>query len=142
MLAGYVLAQAMFVAVFGRIADVRGLRLVLLVGAALVGTGSLVAALSGSFATHLGGRLLQGSGGGAVWVAAFGTVAALTGTDRARALALISACLVVFSGAGSLIGGLTTDALSWRAVVALPLLCLLALGPSARLAPDTAQRQL
>ena len=125
VLAGYVLAQAMSVALFGRLADMRGTRVILLAGAALIAAGTLLAVTAGSFAPLLAGRMLQGAGVGASPVAGFSIAATLfDGAERGKAVALISAVLAVLSGSGSLIGGLLTDGLSWRAVVAVAALTL------------------
>lgn len=136
VLAGYLVAQATFVGVFGRLGDIRGGRVVLGAGATLVAAGSLLAALSGSFALLLAGRLLQGAGGGGLFVAAYAVIAAgYAGADRAKVLAVLTACLGIISGSGTLIGGLLADAASWRVPIALPALALLAVGATVRLAP-------
>jgi len=125
VLAGYVLAQAISVALFGRLADMRGTRLILLIGGALIAAGTVLTVASGSFAPMLAGRLLQGAGVAASPVAAFSIAATLfDGADRGKAVGVISAVLAILSGSGSLIGGLLTDGLSWRAVVAVPALTL------------------
>jgi MFS family permease len=125
VLAGYVLAQAISVALFGRLADMRGTRLILLIGGTLIAAGTVLTVTSGSFAPMLAGRMLQGAGVGASPVAGFSIAATLfDGADRGKAVGVISAVLAVLSGSGSLIGGLLTDGLSWRAVVAVPALTL------------------
>jgi MFS family permease len=135
VLAGYTLAQAVSVALLGRVADVRGTRAILLVGGVLIAAGSLLAAASESFGVLIAGRLLQGAGVAAAPVAGFGVAAALySGSERAKAVGVISAVLAVLSGSGSLIGGLLTDALSWRAVAAVPALTLPAIAFTLHLA--------
>jgi MFS family permease len=125
VLAGYVLAQAISVALFGRLADMRGTRLILLIGGTLIAAGTVLTVTSGSFAPMLAGRMLQGAGVAASPVAGFSIAATLfEGADRGKAVGVISAVLAVLSGSGSLIGGLLTDGLSWRAVVAVPALTL------------------
>jgi MFS family permease len=125
VLAGYVLAQAAAVALFGRLADVRGTRVILIAGGVLIAAGTLLAVVSQSFAPLLAGRMLQGAGVGASPVAAFSIAATLFGgADRGKAVGVISAVLAILSGSGSLIGGLLTDGLSWRAVIVVPALTL------------------
>jgi MFS family permease len=138
VLAGYVLAQATSVALFGRLADMRGTRLILLVGGALIAAGTVLAVASQSFAPLVAGRMLQGAGVGASPVAGFSIAATLFGEeDRGRAIAVISAVLAILSGSGSLIGGLLTDAVSWRAVVAVAALTLPATAASLHPASKT-----
>ena len=140
-LAGYVLAMAMSVAVFGRLGDTRGVRFVLLSASGLVAAGAVIAALSDSFAVLLAGRLLQGAGAGAMPVAGFAIIGArYEGAQRVAVLAVVTAFLSVVSGSGTLIGGTLTDALSWRIVILLPVLSLPALVVVLRLAPPAAAR--
>jgi MFS family permease len=135
VLAGYVLAQATSVALFGRMGDARGTRVILLTGGALIAMGTLLTVTSQSFPPLLAGRMLQGAGVGAAPVAAFSIAASLyEGVDRAKAMGVISAVLGVLSGSGSLIGGLLTDGISWRAVVVVPALTLPAIAASVHLA--------
>jgi MFS family permease len=58
----YVLAFGGFLLLAGRIADLSGRRLVLMVGWALFGGGSLAAGLSGSGGTLIAARAVQGLG--------------------------------------------------------------------------------
>lgn len=125
VLAGYVLAQATCVALFGRLADMRGTRSILIIGGALIAAGTVLTVASQSFAPLLAGRVLQGAGVAASPVAGFSIAASLyNGAERAKAVAVISAVLAILSGSGSLIGGLLTDGLSWRAVMAVAALTL------------------
>jgi MFS family permease len=141
VLAGYTLAQAILVALFGRLADISGNRLILLIGGALIAAGTVFTVASQGFVSLLAGRLLQGAGVAAAPVAGFGIAAALfDGTDRAKAVGMISAVLAVISGSGSLIGGLLTDGLSWRAVVAVPALTLPAIAATLHLASTQGTR--
>ena len=138
VLAGYALTLAVGTALSGRIADLRGLRRTMLGGTALLLGGSVLAALSSGFGALLAGRLVQGAGGAAVSIAALGTISAtLSDADRARALAALTGVIAAVSGAGSLIGGLLTDVVGWRAVLALPALAVLSLPAAARLAPSS-----
>lgn len=115
VLAAYILAQVMFVAIFGRLSDVWGVRGVLLVGGMLIAAGSLLSCLSESFSVVVCGRLLQGAGAGSLQLVTFATVGArYTEADRAKVLGIVTAFVGVVSGSGTLIGGLVTNALSWR----------------------------
>ncbi|QBI20959.1 MFS transporter [Egibacter rhizosphaerae] len=135
VLASFGLTLAVATAVFGRWADLVGLRRPLLVGVALVAAGSMTAATAGSFEVLIAGRLVQGAGGGAVPVVVTGLVTArFSGAERARMLGVIGVIVSIVSGSGPLIGGAIEHALSWRAVVGLPVLVLLLVLPVARLA--------
>jgi MFS family permease len=135
VLAGYVLAQATWVALFGRIADMRGTHVALLIGGAMLAVGTALAATAGSFAPLLAGRLLQGGGVAASPVAGFSIAAALyEGSERAKAVGVMSAVIAILSGSGSLIGGVLTDGVSWRAVLLVPALTLPATAAALHLA--------
>ena len=57
---------AVATAVYGRISDLVGLRLPLLVGVILMAVGALAGALAPNFGFLLGARILQGAGAAAV----------------------------------------------------------------------------
>lgn len=139
ILAAFSLTFAISTAVFGRLADLAGLRKPLRIGVVLFAAGSLVAALAPSFPVLIVGRLLQGSGAGAVPVLSVGVlVARFEGEHRARALGGLTAVVSIVSGSGPLIGGAIAQTLGWRLVLALPVLALLLMEPVARLAPTEA----
>ncbi|HVM14864.1 MAG TPA: MFS transporter, partial [Egibacteraceae bacterium] len=136
VLACFGLTFSVTTAVFGRLADLFGLRLPLRVGVVLFTAGSLLSGAAWSFPVLVAGRLVQGAGAGAVPVLALGIVAVrFQGTARSQALGGLTAVVSIVSGSGPLIGGGITDLLSWRAVLALPALALLLAEPVARLAP-------
>ena len=136
VIAAFLLAQAMFVAIFGRVGDRSGHRTIVIGGTLVVATGAVLAASAGGFTPLIVGRALQGMGAAALWVGAFGTIGArFDGLDRARAVGVMASCLGIISGAGTLIGGVLTDVGSWRLVAALPALALIPAVPSVRLAP-------
>lgn len=136
VLAAFGLTFALATATFGRLADLTGLRVPLLIGVGLFAVGSVLAATAGTFGVLIAGRLVQGAGAGAVPVLVTGVIhARFTGAARARMLGAIGAVVSLISGSGPLIGGAITHVLSWRAVVGLPVVAVLLLAPVAKLAP-------
>ena len=136
ILAVFSLGISVATAVFGRVADLVGLRTPLRIGILTFATGSLVAAAAPSFPVLLAGRVLQGIGAGAVPVLVIGIIVArLEGARRVRALGTVTAVVSLVSGSGPLLGGLLASAGSWRLVLGLPVLALLLLRPVGRLAP-------
>lgn len=130
------LCFAVATAVFGRIADLAGLRTPLVVGVCLMAAGSAVVGLAPSFAVVLLGRVVQGAGAGAVPVLANGIVAARwEGPARSELFGTLMAVVTTVSGSGPVIGGTVEALLGWRWVFALPALGLLLIAPIARLAP-------
>ncbi len=136
VLAAFALTLSVGTAIFGRLADILGLRLPLRIGALLFAAGSLLAAFSWSFPSAVIGRLIQGAGAGAVPVLAVAIVSArFSHAARGRALGSLTATVTIVSSSGPLIGGALTQLISWRAVLVLPAAALALAEPVARLAP-------
>jgi MFS family permease len=132
----FTLCFAIATAVFGRIADLAGLRTPLVVGVCLMAVGSAMVGLAPSFGWVLAGRVVQGTGAGAVPVLANGIIAARWhGTARAELFGVLMAVVTIVSGSGPVVGGTVEALLGWRWVFALPALGLLLIVPIARLAP-------
>lgn len=134
-LSGYVLALAVTTAVYGRLADVVGVRRPLLAGGVLMAGGALLAAAAPSLPVLLVGRVLQGAGAGAVPVLATALLTSrFSGAVQASALARVAGFAAAGGALGPFLGGLLEISLGWRAVLALPatgLLLLPLVAPSA-----------
>jgi MFS family permease len=122
----YALMLAVATPVYGRVSDLIGVRVPLLVGVCLMSLGALLAAAAPSYAVLLAARALQGAGAAAIPTLA---VAAVThrfdGAVRAGALGRLAGVTAALSSVGPLVGGVVADAAGWRAVLALPVLGLL-----------------
>jgi MFS family permease len=122
----YALMLAVATAVYGRIADLTGIRLPLVVGVALMTGGAVLGACAPTYEVLLAARLLQGTGAAAVPVLGMAIVSAkYDGAVRASALGRVAGTAAAVSALGPLAGGLVEDVSSWRAVIALPALGLL-----------------
>ncbi|MCZ2814370.1 MULTISPECIES: MFS transporter [unclassified Modestobacter] len=122
----YALMLAVATAVYGRIADLAGIRLPLVVGVALMTAGAVLGGLAPSYPVLLGARILQGLGAAAVPVLGMAIVSArYEGAVRTAALGKVAGTAAAVSALGPLVGGLVADVASWRAVVVLPALGLL-----------------
>lgn len=122
----YALMLAVATAVYGRIADLAGIRLPLAVGVGLMASGALLGALAPTYPVLLGARLLQGAGAASVPVLGMAIVSAkYDGAVRTAALGRVAGTAAAVTALGPLAGGGLADLLSWRAVVALPALGLL-----------------
>ena len=122
----YALMLAVATAVYGRIADLAGIRTPLLVGVGLMTGGAVLGAFAPSFEVLLGARLLQGLGAAAVPTLGMAIVSArYEGTVRTAALGRVAGVAAAVIALGPLAGGLVADLAGWRAVVALPALGLL-----------------
>jgi len=110
----YTVAIAVLLLTGGRLADVLGLRRVLVIGLALFTAASLVAGLAGTGSVLIGARAAQGAAAALIMPATLAMVVAVF-PDRRRGMAL-----GVYAGAGAaalalgpLVGALVSEALGW-----------------------------
>lgn len=113
----YLLASALFIVPFGRLADIHGRKRVFLIGIAIFTLASLVQTLVPSTAAMIAVRVVQGTGSAMI----FGTsVAILTSVvpkeERGRSLGLYVTAIYLGLMAGPLAGGLLTQYLGWRSI--------------------------
>jgi len=126
----------------GRLAQRFGLRATLGFSVAAMAVGSVLAAVAPVLAVVVVGRLLGGFGAGGMVICIYACIdQTLDRRGRVSALAAVAVCQATASGCGSLIGGLLTHYLGWRAPMAVPALALVALVPALRLAPSGADRR-
>ena len=113
----YMLTLAMFVAIGGRLGDLFGPERLFRAGAALFVAASALCGLAQGEAWIIGARALQGVGA-AVMVPATGAILinAFGPHERGKAMGIYSGSSMVFLALGPLVGGVLTQAISWRAV--------------------------
>jgi EmrB/QacA subfamily drug resistance transporter len=116
VLTGYSLTFATFLIIGGRLGDVYGARRMFIIGAALFGTGSLIASEAGSVTTLIAGEaIIEGIGASLMMPA---TLAILSNTfdghERAKAFAIWGAASGVAVAFGPVLGGFLTTNYSWR----------------------------
>jgi EmrB/QacA subfamily drug resistance transporter len=114
----YILAFGGLVLLGGRLADVLGRRRVFLAGLALFGASSLVDGLAPTTGVLDGARAAQGVGAAMATPAALALVTQLFSDrdERTKALGIWGALSGLGFAIGILLGGLLTEATSWRAV--------------------------
>jgi MFS family permease len=124
----YALMLAVTTAVYGRVSDLVGVRLPLVIGITLMTSGALVAAFAPSYSVLLVARLFQGAGAAAVPTLGVAVLSArYDGAVRGLAFGRLAGVAAAVSCLGPLIGGLVESQLGWRAVMALPILGVLVL---------------
>jgi EmrB/QacA subfamily drug resistance transporter len=112
----FALFAAGFTLLFGRIADLFGRRRLFMLGIALLGVSSMVGGLATAPAVLLVSRAAQGLATAMVTPAALSllTTSFPEGPLRDKALGLNGALMAAGFTTGAILGGVLTDALSWR----------------------------
>ena len=118
----YLLAAAMFLLPFGRIADIKGRKKVFLYGMAVFTSASVLCAVSPSSMFLIVFRFLQGFGSAMI----FGTSVAIVTSayplqERGKALGLTVAIVYLGLSVGPFFGGFLTSTVGWRSIFLVPL---------------------
>ncbi|GGP75484.1 MFS transporter [Saccharothrix coeruleofusca] len=139
----YLLAQAVSVPLYAKVADMVGRKPVILLGIALFLLGSLLCGLAWDMTSLILFRLVQGLGAGAVAPMAMTIVGDIyTVEERARVQGYIASVWAVSSVVGPTLGGVFSQFASWRWIflVNIPL-CLLAGWALLRFYRETVQKR-
>ena len=117
----YLLAAAIFLVPFGKLADIYGRKRVYAIGTGTFTLAALVTGLSTATPILLGARVLQGLGSAMI----FGTgMAILTSAfppgERGRVLGINVAAVYLGASLGPSIGGVLTEQFGWRSIFAVP----------------------
>ncbi len=113
----YLLAAAMFLVPFGRLADIRGRKKIFIYGVIVDAIASILAALSPSGTLFICCRVLQGIGGAMI----FGTGLAIVTSvfplsERGKAIGINAAAVYIGLSLGPPIGGTLTEHFGWRSI--------------------------
>jgi MFS family permease len=114
LITSFLIASTALTPLYGKFADIHGRRLSMLIALGVYMAGSLVAASSTSMLMLIGGRVVQGCGGGGLVATAqmiLGDVAAPK--DRAKYYAYFSIAFTTAGGCGPALGGWICDHLYW-----------------------------
>lgn len=133
IVSGFLLGYVAMLPLIGRIADLRGRVPVLVAALVVFAVGSLVTALSYDLPTMVGGRFLQGVGGGGLVPATLALVADLYPADRRGVpLGIVSAVQELGSVLGPLFGAVVLALADWRAIFVINLVVGLVLAVGLR----------
>lgn len=126
VLTAHALALGVGTALFGRLADSRGVRASLLLGSLVLAIGTVICLLAPGIGTLVAGRFVLAAGSGAMTSGALALSASAAPADRAAVLGGFGATMAVFSAGATLAGGVFTQWVTWRITLVLPALSLLA----------------
>src|SRR5262245_61431489 len=111
----YALTLAALILTAGALADRYGRRLVFTAGILVFSTASFLCGIAWNVASLDIARALQGIGGAALFATALALIGAeYSGAARGRAIAIWGSTVGLAVASGPLLGGILTDALSWR----------------------------
>ncbi|MEI6528516.1 MAG: DHA2 family efflux MFS transporter permease subunit [bacterium] len=114
----YIIANAIFVPIWGKLGDTIGRKKVYILGFSLFIVGSILAAMSWNFSSMIFFRIIQAIAGSADYPTAMAIIAVTfkQGRDRAQALGIWSSSFAAASVFGPLLGGPLIDNFGWRSV--------------------------
>jgi EmrB/QacA subfamily drug resistance transporter len=117
----FALPSGGFLLLFGRIADQVGRRRIFLAGLSLFTAASVLATLAWSAEVFLIGRALQGLGAAAIVPSGMALLTTTfgEGPQRDRALGIMGSLMALGFTVGMVLGGVLTEALTWRSTMAL-----------------------
>ncbi len=111
----YLLTSTASTPLWGKISDLYGRRPMFQIAIVVFLVGSLVAGAAGSMAMLIGGRAVQGLGGGGLMALALAIIGdIIPPRERGRYQGMFGAVFGVSSVAGPLLGGFFTDGPGWR----------------------------
>jgi EmrB/QacA subfamily drug resistance transporter len=111
----YLLAQAVSVPIYGKLADLRGRKPIMLLGVGLFVGGSVLCGFAWSMPALIVFRLIQGLGAGAVQPMGMTIVGDIyTVAERAKVQGYIASVWGIASFVGPTLGGVFSDYISWR----------------------------
>jgi len=114
----YILANAIFVPIWGKLGDTIGRKKVYILGFTIFIFGSVLAGLSWNLSSMIVFRIIQAIAGSADYPTAMAIIAVTfpAGKERTQALGLWSASFAAAAVFGPLVGGPLIDNFSWRSV--------------------------
>jgi EmrB/QacA subfamily drug resistance transporter len=141
---GYLLGYTAAMPLFGRIADVRGRRLLYLIGLAVFVGGSVLCVLAGNLSLLVAARIIQAAGGGALVPISMAVAAHLYPPRRlALALGVIGASAEAGAVLGPIYGAYLASVVGWRGIflVNVPLGVILAVAGWKLIPGDTGEER-
>lgn len=124
---GYLLGYTVAMPLFGRLADVRGRRMIFATALGVFAVGSVLCAFAGDLRWLVAARVIQAAGGGALVPVAMVVAVGLLPTRRAFALGVVGAAAEAGGVLGPLYGAILSQTWGWKTIflVNIPLSLIL-----------------
>jgi MFS family permease len=117
VVSGYMLSIGALMVTAGRLADIFGRRLVIVVGLAVFGTVSLICGTAPDELYLIIARVVHGIGAALIFPVAIAVVSStFTGVRQARAIGVVLGVSAIGQALGPFVGGTFSEFLSWRGV--------------------------
>ena len=115
IVSAYLLTSTTMTPIYGKLSDIYGRRLLLLIALAVFAVASALCAMAGSLTQLIAARALQGVGGAGLMAMSQAAIAdVVSPRERGRYQGYLASTWGIASVAGPIIGGWATEALSWR----------------------------
>src|SRR5664280_1557537 len=111
----YILASTITLPIYGKLGDLVGRKGLFIGAIALFIIGSVIGALAPDMTWLIGGRAVQGLGGGGLMILAQAIIAVVVpARERGRYMGVMGGVFALSSVAGPLLGGWFTEGIGWR----------------------------
>ena len=129
VVSGYMLSVGALMVTAGRLADIFGRRLVIVIGLAIFGIVSLICGTAPGELYLIIARVVQGIGAALTFPVAIAVVSStFTGVRQARAIGVVLGVAAIGQALGPFVGGTFSEFLSWRGVFFINIpFCLVAI---------------
>ena len=117
VVSGYMLSIGALMVTAGRLADIFGRRLVIVIGLAIFGVVSLICGTAPDELYLIVARVVHGFGAALIFPVSIAVVAStFTGARQARAIGIVLGVAAIGQALGPFVGGTFSEFLSWRGV--------------------------
>ncbi|WP_246589416.1 MFS transporter [Desertibacillus haloalkaliphilus] len=124
---GYIILYAIGALMYGKLADIYPLKMLLTVGLCLFSLGSILGFFAPNFLLVIFARMIQATGAASIVALVFIVPSRYFPEERGRVLGIVSSTMAFASGVGPVIGGFVTGALNWQYLFLISALVLFAI---------------
>jgi DHA2 family metal-tetracycline-proton antiporter-like MFS transporter len=124
---GYIVIYAIGALMYGKLADIYPLKMLLTIGLSFFAFGSLFGFFAPNFEAVILARIIQAAGSSSIVALVFIVPTRYFPEERGKVLGIVSSTMAFASGIGPVIGGFVAGALNWQFLFLISALVLLAI---------------